>query len=112
MGVSLINFDTFALIAVLAGIAFMFTRLACRRPVTQNRPPSFLLAVAGAFCTSLVMMLIFYGRDLFTRHFWDDDKAPILVPTCFRVCFAVSLIPSLLVVRHHQKRSRNENYVA
>lgn len=103
-----------ALIAVLAGMAFVFTRLVCRRPVARSRPPSFLFAVVGAFCTSLVMVLIFYGRDLFTRRFWDDGKAPmvILVPVLFGVCLVVSLIPALLVVRHYRKRFRNENPVA
>ena len=106
--------DMFALIAVLAGIAFVFTRLVSRRSIRQSREPSFLLAIFGAFCTALVMVLIFYGRDLFTRRFWDGGKAPmiILVPILFGVCFVVSLIPALLVVRHHRKRFRDENHAA
>lgn len=106
--------DAFALIAVLAGIAFVFTRLVCRRPIAQNRPPSVLLSIAAAFCTSLVMMLIVYGRDLFTRRFWDDGKAPmvILVPIFFGICFAVSLIPASLVIRYYRKRFRDAKLVA
>src|SRR5689334_3814258 len=105
--------DMLTLIAVLAGIAFVFTRLVCRRPVAQSRPPSFMLAVVGAFCTALVMVFIFYGRDLFTRHFWDDGKAPmiILVPMLFGFCMVASLIPALLVVRHYRKRFRDEKPV-
>jgi len=106
--------DMLALIAVLVGIAFVFTRLVCRRPVGQSRRPSFLLAIAGAFCTALVMVFIFYGGDLFTRRFWDDGKAPmvILVPVLFGICLVVSLIPALLIVRHYRKRFRDENHPA
>ena len=102
--------DTLALIAVLAGIAFVFTRLFCRRPVAKSRPPSILLAVAGAFCTSLVMIFIISGRDLFTRKFWDDGKAPavMVVPIFFGIFFVVSLIPALLVIRYHRKKIKSE----
>jgi peptidoglycan biosynthesis protein MviN/MurJ (putative lipid II flippase) len=106
--------DIVALIAVLIGIAFLSTRLFCRRPVGQSRPPWFLLAITAAFCTSLAMVFIFYGRELFTRRFWVDGKAPmiILVPIVFGICLVVSLIPALLVVRHYRKRLEDENHVS
>ena len=106
--------DIFALIAVLAGIAIVFTKVACRRRSTVRRQPSFSLAFVGAFCAALIMVLIFYGRDLFTRRFWDDGKAPmiILVAMLFGVCFVVSLVPALLVVWHYRKRFRDENHVS
>jgi drug/metabolite transporter (DMT)-like permease len=106
--------DIFALIAVLAGIAFVFTKVACRRRSAVRRQPSFFQAFVGAFCAAVIMVFIFYGRDLFTRRFWDDGKAPmiILVPLLFGVCLVVSLIPALLVVWHYRKRFRDENHVA
>lgn len=98
--------ELLVLIAVLAGIAFVLTNVASRRHVERSRQPSFLLAVAGAFCTALIMMFVFYGRDLFTHRFWEDGKAPmvVLVPIFFGVCMIVSLIPALLVVWHYRKK--------
>jgi hypothetical protein len=101
--------DLFALIAVLAGIAFVITRVICRRRAPQTRPPSFLLAIAGAFGAALVMMLILYGRDLFTRRFWHDERMIILVPMFFGVLMVVSLIPALLVVWYSRKRFKDEH---
>src|SRR3954468_9449014 len=106
--------DMFALIAVLAGIAFLLTKIACRRRSALRHQPSFLLAIAGAFCSALIMMFIICGTDLFTRRFWNDGKAPmvVLVPIFFGVCLLVSFIPALLVVLHYRKRFREENHVA
>ena len=102
----------FALIAVLAGITFVLTRVLSRRLVARTRKASSLPAVVGVFCSALIMVFIVYGRDLFTRGFWNG-KAPMLiaVPMFFGVCMVISLIPALLIVRHYQKRSRDENRV-
>ena len=104
--------EMLSFIAVLAGVAFVSTRLVCRRPVALNRPLSIWLALAGAFSTALVMVFIFYGRDLFTSRFWDDGKAPgvILVPILFGSCLLLSLIPALLLVGHYRRRVRDEEH--
>jgi hypothetical protein len=104
--------DTLIAIYILAGIAFVLTRVVCRRSVSQIRPPSFLLAIAGAFCTALVMVVILYGRDLFTQRFWNNDNMLVLVPMAFGVCMLLSLIPASLVVWHYRKKFRDKNPVA
>jgi hypothetical protein len=105
--------DLLTLILILVGIAFVFTKVACRRHAAQSCQPSFLLAIAGAFCAALIMVLVFFGLDLFTRRFWVENKVPmlILVPTLFGVFMLVSVIPALLVVWHYRKRFRDENKV-
>jgi hypothetical protein len=105
--------DMLALTGVLAGIAFVLTKVACRRRAARRRQPSFLLAIAGAFFTALIMMFVFYGRDLFSRRFWEDGTAPmtILVPIFFGVCVIVSLVPALLVVRHYRKKFRDKTHM-
>ncbi len=98
--------DTLSLIAVLAGVAFIVTNLACRRSIARSRQPSFLVAVRGAFCTALVMMIVFYGRELFTLDFWEDGKAPMmfLVPMFLGACTLISLIPASAVVLFYRRK--------
>ena len=106
--------EWFAFIAVPAGIGFILTMLVCRRRVAQGRLPGFLVALATALCTAVIMVFVFHGRNLFTRRFWDEDAAGlmfILVPMLFGMCLVFSVIPGLLVVRHFRRRFRNNNRV-
>lgn len=102
----------------MAGIAYLITRLLCRRTIAVHRQPSYLLAVIGSFCAPLIMPFMIFGSRLFTRHFWtdlfNDDRLPavIFVPLVFGVCFVVSLVPALLAVCHCRHKLRNENHVA
>ena len=53
------------------------------------------------------MTVIFYGRDLFTRGFWDtENKAPmfILFPIFFGLCALISFVPAWIVVLFYRKK--------
>jgi hypothetical protein len=98
--------EILTLIAALTALAFVFTIIFCRWRMAKKRKPSFLLAIGGAACTAITTLFVIYGRDLFTRGFWDDDKAPmaIMVPFVFCFCLAVSLAPALLVVQYYRAK--------
>jgi hypothetical protein len=91
------------LIATIITSAFLFTMVACAWRIAQKRKPSFSLAIVGALCTSLTLVFIIYGRDLFTHGFWENDKAPmaVMVPLFFCLCTLVSLMPAFFVVLYH-----------
>jgi hypothetical protein len=98
--------DLLALLAVLIGCTFVFTRAIYRRRTSEGFVPSDRQAIAGAFCASLFMVLIVYSPELFSRRFWEDSKGAgfILLPFFFCFCMAVTSVPALLLVRHCRKR--------
>lgn len=72
----------------------------------------------GAFCAVLVMVLVIYNRNLFTRSFWydlwNDDRLPavIFMPLFLCICMALAFVPALLVVHYHREKSKDDDHVA
>jgi hypothetical protein len=99
-----------SLIAVLAGLVFVVVSVSCRQRIAYRARPSWFLAIGGAISAALIMVLIFYGPDIFTQRFWNDDTPPmaVVVPVLFGAFALVSFIPALLVVRNYRRRFRNE----
>jgi hypothetical protein len=97
-----------AAILVIVGIGFIVTRVLSRRSMATGHRPSAYNAAVGALITGFVMAVIVYGPDLFTRRFWHDAKAPmvLLVPLVVVVCTFIALIAATAVIMFQQKRTR------